>query len=264
MQQTINTTSEQKEMRKCQIKCIISCLLLTIAPISFFCNYTFAELNNHTREMLTYDNRVNTISEMWQYKRMSTEEKHNLCMQYLAPIKEQAELYENCSLRVYTDLYTYDLYRDGNIAVGAIEANYEEYPVYCEKQENNTIVRIFKDNVWYEKIFSNEQIVDINQELLTGLVDSVQWNKAYASYSITDNPGVDTSTIFIVDQTKQYVIQRLPCEHLFKIKMPGSVINFKSLSNGSYKLPDFTNATIESIDDIASILPPEKEPFQGY
>ncbi|MBQ8627223.1 MAG: hypothetical protein IJ419_13840 [Agathobacter sp.] len=248
MDEKLNKKAKQSYIM--QIACI---LLMTIVIIVAWCYAAeWEKVDDYKYRLISRDNNVNTPQEMHQYLKMTPEEQNELCLDFLKDAESKCNDYNNCRIETTVHGYTYQLIRSGNVAVGTITDDKQWFTIYCEQKEEKTILRLKRNDIWYETSLYNHEVLTIDVEEIINKLKSVQWEYAQTEWS-TDSlkPGTENLTWL---NSEDYQACFYDCGHLGRYVSPTQDISFYNPGKAYYPMPDFKNATIIPINDISEVF----------
>lgn len=251
---------KKNEIWKHILKIIIGLLLLSIIPVTLFLQHGVDKLQEYKRNMLTSDNPVNTIEEALQFDKMSEDDKYNVCMQLLEPVRKHYQDYDKCIIDVQVPGYKYKLYRNGNVAKGTItDNNFVTYPVYCEKTDKGTFVRVFKDDTWYEEKIKDEYVIEINADFFENLIKNTNWDTAFVSDNEIYKPTPETNLVYVTGQEGYRSFAISPCEHVYFALNDGVAVYFLAIGYSDINTPDMEDTPVVPIDNIGTLFNEEEQ-----
>ncbi|MBQ8627225.1 MAG: hypothetical protein IJ419_13850 [Agathobacter sp.] len=251
---------KKNEAWKYILKIIIGILLLSIIPTTLLLQEGVNKLKKHERFMLTSDNPVNTIKEALQYDKMTDTDKYNVCMQLLEPVREHYQDYNQCVMEINAHGYIYTLYRNGNVAKGTIRDRYfVTYPVYCEKTDDGTFIRVFKDGTWYEEKIKDENVIEINADFFENLIKNTNWDTAFVSDNEIYKPTPETNIVCLsqlkgIEQKPIPCIAINPCKHMYVVKDDKITVYFLAIGYSDINIPHIDDFPVIPIDDVYTLF----------
>lgn len=248
MQENANNA---KMTRRYIIQIICSALIFILVIAAWHCASQWNKVSDYQYRMISRDNNVNTPQEMRQYLKMTSEDQKALCLEFLKEAEQCADDYNHCMIDVEPSDYHYQLIRDENIAVGTISNNKQHLQVYCEQGEEKTIIRIKRNDIWYETFVYNQDALIINMAQMIEDLKNVEWEYARTEWSETLKPGTENITWL---NSEDYQICLLDCGHMARYVAPTQDIIFYMPGIAYAQIPDFKNATIVQVNDISEVF----------